>query len=296
MKKMTNLDYLSDYNFLEECTRFVEDRKRDKIKRFTRYNKNLPGPLFKLRCAANERKTTLRFLLQNFTKHNLNTSYYNGKEKIIYWRVEWIFTNAGNLKYVDDCCNENLKISELLGKYLEANESMDTTLKKNLEYYQSRGLAGVKVLLKAEGVKKCKNRFFPLDCKISLKENLAKRTLVEFPTIYIIFDDIIKEFDVIDTDDDIEAETKTYIDSVYKREVPINHKTEEEVSKHMENLVIEKKRADRKKKREERQKEPHNLLFMDENLWDELSSDTDDGNVTEEEEICSPKRIKTEKV
>lgn len=292
MKKMTNLDYLSDYNFLEECTRFVEDRKRDKIKRFTRYNKNLPAQLFKLRCAANERKTTLRFLLQNFTKHKINTSYFNGREKIIYWRVEWIFTNAGSLKYVDDACNENTKLSDLLGKYLEANESMDTTLKKNLEYYQSRGLAGVKVLLKAEGVKKCKNRFFQLDCKMSLKENLAKRTLVEFPIIYVIFDDIIKEFDVIDTDDDIDAETKSYVDSIYKKDEPQAMKVDEDVTKDMEKLVIEKKRAERKKKREERQKEPHNLLFMDEGLWDELSSDTDEGNITEEEEFCSPKRVK----
>ncbi|XP_050092866.1 box C/D snoRNA protein 1 isoform X2 [Anopheles aquasalis] len=33
--KMTKMDIMNDYYFLEECTRFVEDQKRDNKKRFT---------------------------------------------------------------------------------------------------------------------------------------------------------------------------------------------------------------------------------------------------------------------
>lgn len=82
IRNMTKMDFLSDYTFLEEATRYVADRKRDPLKRFTRYNKNLPAHKFKLRCAAHDRKTSLRFLLALFSKHTANTSFYDWKAKV----------------------------------------------------------------------------------------------------------------------------------------------------------------------------------------------------------------------
>lgn len=308
LKKMTKTDMMSDYYFLEECTRFVSDRKRDKNKRFTRYNKSLPPSLFRLRCAARDRGTTLRFLLQNFTKHQRNTSQLNFKTSVIHWRVEWCFPNAEGLVFSDERCDEEEKLYVLLDKYLEAGNGEDFAGKSKLEFYQSRGMNQVRVLLKAEGIKRCKNRFFELEPKKSLKDNLKGKTIVEYPTIYVIFKEASDGFDVIDSDEDVEAEAMMYqrhLDDEYgrprapfKKEAPEVGERESRVLEGIDKLEIAKKREDRKKKREAASVEPANLLFSDESLWNQYSSDSD-GQMTEEEgdpekKVFSPKRIKTE--
>ena len=202
IKDMTNIDFMSDYTFLEQCTRYVSDRKSDKLKHHTRFNKNLPAHMFKLRCAAHERKINLKFLLKIFTKHNVNTTFYDWKEKIIHWRIEWIFSHAQNVKFVDERCSEHDSLNKLLTKYLTApTEPTDSSIliNKHLEYYQSKDQNELQVLLKAEGVKGCKRRFFAMDMAKTLKDNLAGKTIVEFPIMYVVYKDITSEFNVIDS-------------------------------------------------------------------------------------------------
>ncbi|XP_055630523.1 box C/D snoRNA protein 1 [Toxorhynchites rutilus septentrionalis] len=308
MKKMSKMDMMNDYYFLEECTRYVDERKRDKIKRITRYNKNLPPSLFRLRCAARDRGTKLRFLLQNFSKHQRNTSQLNFKTLVIHWRLEWCFPNAEGLVFVDERCDENEKLYVLLNKYLDATCGGDIPGKNKLEYYQSRGLNQIRVLLKAEDVKRCKNRFFELQPKMSLKENLKGKTIVEYPTIYVIFKESCDGFDVIESDEDVEAEAKLYrkyLDDQYgyhgartKKEEPEGRERNLQLLEGIDKLTIAKKREERKKRKELSEVEPANLLFSDESLWNQYSSDSG-GQETEEEmdtvneESFSPKRIKT---
>lgn len=122
---------------------------------------------------------------------------------MIHWRVEWIFPNAGNVKFCDNRCDERVTLLELLAKYCDhqpANPDQTDLMRKHLEFYQARGgPAQMRILLKAEGVKKCQNRFFELDVERTLGENLAGKTIVEFPTIYVVYDDVVKEFDLIDS-------------------------------------------------------------------------------------------------
>lgn len=306
LRKMTKMDMMSDYYFLEEATRFVDDRKRDKIKRFTRYNKNLPPQLFRLRCAARDRGTAIRFLLPNFTRNQQNTTQLNFKTGIIHWRLEWNFPNAEGLVFTDDRCDENEKLYVLLNKYMDATNGIDFPGKNKLEFYQSRGLNQLKVLLKAEGIKRSRNRFFELDPKHSLKEAFKGKTIVEFPALYVLFKESTDGFDVIESDEDVEAETKMYqkyLDDNYgyhRKNVKQEGDPEgcsKEVLAGIDKLEIARKREVRRKKREAASVEPANLLFSDESLWNQYSSDSEDGQVTEEEEdgeMQSPKRIKTE--
>lgn len=196
---MTQLDFMSDYHFLEECTRYVADRKRDKIKKYTIYNKELPTHLFRLRAAANQRKTTLRFLLSNFTKHRINTTKLDFRKQIIYWKVEWNFPNVGEstLTFFDDVCAEGDTIGSLLEKYLNPESEVDIPGRKQLEYYQGKGVDALRILLKAEGVRKSSNRYYELDYRLSLRENLAGKTIVEFPVIAVVFEEVAQELDII---------------------------------------------------------------------------------------------------
>lgn len=288
LKKMTKMDFMSDYYFLEECTRFVEDRKHDRIKRYTRYNKILPTDLFRLRNAAANRNITVRFLLENFSRRKENTSFLDWKKNIIYWRVDWVFLNAESLLFVDKKCCEDDTLETLLDKYVNEQNPEVVPMKKCLEYYQSEGIANLIILLKAEGVKRSRNRFFRLDYTKSLKENLAGKVLVEYPCIHIAYDKDILDSDIIESDDDLEADKNAYQKTMDKL---VRKETTEKSQEAIEKELIEKKRAERRLKREKLELEPSNYLFSDEKLWDEISSssDSETGNVTEEEEVpgCS---------
>lgn len=299
---------MSDYNFLEECTRFVEARKCDKLKKFSRYNKNLPTQLYRLRNAGLERKITIKFLLDNFTRRINNTTYYDYNKKEIYWRIEWIFPNAENLKFIDEKLNENENLSKILEKYLNPNENSVNPSLKYLEFYQSRGISNLKILLKSEGIRKCSNRFYELDIKKNLKENFENKIIVEYPIIYIIFNDITdNNYELIDSDDDIETETKEHQNNInefnkkIKNEIVDQCSTknlkrfDKELQENLERLQIAKKQKERKKRRMEYDQEPQNYLFANEKMWDLMSSsDEDDGNVTEEEDNVACKKIKEE--
>lgn len=306
IRKMTKMDFMNDYYFLEECTRYVEDRKTDSIKHYTRYNKELPPHLHKLRGAAASRKTKLRFLLLNFTRHKENTTFYNWREKCIYWRIEWVFTNACNAQFADERCSENEPLFELLNKYVHASSQI-----KGLEYYQSVGAFGLKVLLKSEGIKRCRSRFYALDCAKTLRENLAGKTLVEYPCIYVSYEQQSLAFDIIESgklnvdfmctsisiyshsvDEDIAEETKKYnieLENLRREQLGKNNPKEnivdatdalrvDEDAKKLQEVLKEKRHEERKRKREEFESMPNNFLFTDQKLMDILSSSSEEDN------------------
>lgn len=194
MKNISESDLMHDYVFLENCTNYTMARKRDKIKRITAYHRTLPAQLNKLKVAAQERSITLQFLLQNFEKHKSNSTFYDWQTKIIHWRVEWRFLNANNRKCVDARCSEHETIVNLASKYFHPNDEYT-----DLEYYRSKGLTNVRFLLKAEGVRCSRNRYYALDRDNTLAENLRRRTVVEFPVITVVYDTDCNGFDIIDS-------------------------------------------------------------------------------------------------
>lgn len=189
VRKMTENDFMSDYHFLEEATRFVELQKRNQIA--SRNQSSLPQKKHKLRNACCKRKTFIKFFKNTFSKSLENTSYYQQKTNKILWHIEWIFPNLDNLKISMKHCDEEVALGELLIKLFE------TEKREQLEYYQSKGVGNLSMLLKAESVKNCKNRFFSLDCSKSLKQNLASKTIIEFPTVHVTYDN--HDYDVIES-------------------------------------------------------------------------------------------------
>lgn len=98
--------------------------------------------------AARKRGTVLQFLAQNFSRNSINTTKYIFKTGTIYWRIEWLFPNAvpDLVKFSDDKCCENSKLSELMDKYVNLDAVFDGSTA--LSYYKAAGLRGVTVLLK----------------------------------------------------------------------------------------------------------------------------------------------------
>ncbi|XP_047029794.1 box C/D snoRNA protein 1 [Helicoverpa zea] len=208
MKDFTDTDLLSDYRLLEECARFVYGVKIDEKKKYTRIDKDLPIYLYKLKMAARKRGTVLQFLSHNFSRHKANTTRYNNKMNIINWRVEWVFPNVESepLKFVDERCAEQKRLSELLDKYLNP-DALPFEGSKALTFYKAAGFSGVKILLRAEKVKGSARKFFELDPTESLAENLSGKCIVEFPIIFVVLKDHAYNFEIITPEDEFEEET-----------------------------------------------------------------------------------------
>ncbi|KAL0274999.1 UNVERIFIED_CONTAM: hypothetical protein PYX00_002993 [Menopon gallinae] len=201
LSKFTNLTLLSDYRFLEDVSRAIDNCKRNPMKKCTRFKRPLPPHLWRLRTSALKRKTTVHFLPQHFTRHKENTTHLNFKSGVIYWKLELIFPQGDNVKInLEKCCEED-RLSSVLSQLLDYEKCPDL-YKNHLKFYHACGMSGIEVLLKAENVK-CTGSFFLLDLSLTLKENFEKMVLVEHPILYVILRDHKDEYTILDPDLDI---------------------------------------------------------------------------------------------
>nr|CAD7428052.1 unnamed protein product [Timema monikensis] len=182
LSKFTNMDLQSDYMLLEEMTR---------------------NHLFKLKAATSSRYIRWHFLPRNFSRHKDNTTYLDWKTNIIWWRVEWIFPQGNNIKCVDERLGENVRIGSHVNKYLDP-AVCDLSLREHLQFYQSAGLSGVHLMLKAEKVPKVGVWYYELDPALTLKENLAGKCVIEFPTVYVVLEHHKHLFETLDSDEEFE--------------------------------------------------------------------------------------------
>uniref|UniRef100_A0A182TGI7 Box C/D snoRNA protein 1 n=1 Tax=Anopheles melas TaxID=34690 RepID=A0A182TGI7_9DIPT len=201
--KMTKMDLMNDYYFLEDCTKFVQDRKRDQRKRFTYHKKNLPIHMMRLQQAALDRGIVLKFMFQNSSKRQKNTSYLDFKTEKIFWRIEWCFPQTNeNYVYIDKHICEDSKLCDIVDTYLQPSSKHIIPGVDKLANYQARGVVGVSLLLKAEGVQKCYDRVTLMNIHDTLRDSLRDKTIVEYPTIYVVLNDQLDQFHIIDSDDD----------------------------------------------------------------------------------------------
>lgn len=206
MAKFDSLAVLSDYRFLEDISKTVDNCKRNPLKRFTRYNNPLPPHLYRLKTEAMKRKTRIQFLPQHFTRRRENTTFLHFASHIIYWKVEFVFPQAGNIKIIEGKCDEDDRLSTILSKYIEFENCPDL-YKSHLKFYHSCGLAGLEVLLQAENVTPSPS-FFVFDMHSTLKENLENRLVIEHPVLYIIQKSHKGEYNILDLDLELQVEHK----------------------------------------------------------------------------------------
>ncbi|XP_070500506.1 box C/D snoRNA protein 1 [Chironomus tepperi] len=216
VKKMTPMDFMNDYYFLEEATRFTKEIKTNwKVK----CTKKLSNKFIKLKKAANQRNIKLFLLNSSLNKRKKNLSFYDPKADSIIWHVELNFTNADfktRLKV-----NENTKIVDSIQSIIDKDEN------KKLEFYKAQGMSRLKVLLKAEGLKRNQNRYFDLNIKKSLKSNLSGKVVIEYPSISVVMDHCTDGYELIMSDDEtIQAEQKEFVktlqEEVFTRKVGEN--------------------------------------------------------------------------
>lgn len=191
---------MNDYYFLEEATRFTKEIKCNKsVQNPSRLNLRF----IRLRKEAHKRNVRFYFLNNGSTKRKRNQSMFKAKEQAIYWLVESVFINAGNIKF-NKKFSENTKVHEVVQTMLDFES--DPQRAKQLDFYKAEGVNKLRVFLKAEGLQNCGNRYYEMNLRKSLKANLSGKIIIEYPTLHIVslcynhYNHSADDYDVIPSD------------------------------------------------------------------------------------------------
>lgn len=189
LKQMTTMDFMNDYYFLEEATKFTKEIKSNvTVKTPNRVNMRFS----KLKREANHRNIKLYFINKGLTKRNKNQSSFKAQIQTIFWFVEFVFPNASSFVRHKKF-NENTKIRDILQDILNEDD-------RQLDFYRAEGVSKLRVLLKAEGLKNCNSRFYEMNPKKSLNANLKGKIIIEYPTVHVLMEHSAENFDIIPSD------------------------------------------------------------------------------------------------
>jgi len=214
LQKFTDMDVVNDFRLLEDVSFQVDKCKRDKLKRSTRQGTEtmiapkLNRHLQKLQIQAKHRKCCLKILPPHFTRRKENSSFFDGKNRMIKWHMVLKFINIDK-KISLSAVSETTKLWQILSDFVEFKSADDPT--DPFQIYRSVSYGGISLLLKSEALDPTGDtkQFHPLDMRRSIKSNLADKTIVEHPVIYVIFksdEHMFREDDIVDDSEKKQSE------------------------------------------------------------------------------------------
>ncbi|XP_014682037.1 PREDICTED: box C/D snoRNA protein 1-like [Priapulus caudatus] len=185
---MGDLTLLSDYRFLEEVDRTVDNGVRSEQARRRDYT------LFmhKMTQKARIRGIDLRLMPSSFSRRRGNATFYHARADAFFWQLELVFPAAGAAAgFTERKLHESTHLSDVLGKYLGTAADMELSGRLRAAYGDRRP-ADVVVLMAAEGAQR--QRYHRLAVSHSLAENLRGKTVVEFPKLYVVLPQCAHEY------------------------------------------------------------------------------------------------------
>ncbi|KAI8518397.1 Box C/D snoRNA protein 1 [Branchiostoma belcheri] len=193
VKEFTERHLLSDYRFLEEVDRRVDNANRD-VQAHKRTNNKFMNLL---RSKARQSGVTLKLLPAGFTRRRQNTTQFNRKFQMMNWRVEWSFPLSDlEAFYSDKWVPEDTVLKTALEKYVDP-EKANPVVRLRLKTYCSRELSHIHLLMKVEERRANSVRYDELDADMTLKENLRGKVVVEFPTILVVLREQMHKYKLV---------------------------------------------------------------------------------------------------
>ncbi|XP_076026325.1 box C/D snoRNA protein 1 [Genypterus blacodes] len=188
LSQFDEMALLNDYRLLEDTGRFADGANRDSLIRAPRVN-------FHARLLINNARKmniTLRLLPNTFTKSRENSTFFYKKEQQFLWHLKLVFpqSNAGfSRRRVAD----TQTLEEILSSYIHPTES-DPVTRQKLKMYAQAPFDDVRVFMKAEGRKANSTRYYKLDMKKSLRDNLSYKVLIEYPVLHVVLRDYSQDY------------------------------------------------------------------------------------------------------
>uniref|UniRef100_A0A146MHR1 Box C/D snoRNA protein 1 n=1 Tax=Lygus hesperus TaxID=30085 RepID=A0A146MHR1_LYGHE len=197
LHKLSNLDILSDYRLLEETNRAVDSAKKTNVKLL-----NMNGKYFHNRkkaqsmiTGARKKEVGLKLLPPNFTDHKNNSTYFNHKNNEFLWKIKLKFLQAEDFEVVEHRVPDGLILGDLVAKYFDPAKFDDSKLKGKLAPYHNREIHRVEILLPAEGVPG--KKFFLMNPKETIADNLKYKNIIEHPTFHVILDENLPNYNIV---------------------------------------------------------------------------------------------------
>jgi len=185
----------------------------------------LPMALKKLVAEANSRGITLRLMPRGMTRRRVNTTFYAYKTQKFYWRIEWIFnTHLGKekeIKLMDERVDDGTLLSEALSNRIGAitvttnqgESDLDTSQRKalrtKLDTYLEVDSSELIILLPILYTPASQQQYHQLDQQLTVQHNLKGKTLIEFPTLYVVTKEQLPHFTIIPFEQDSQPTTET---------------------------------------------------------------------------------------
>ncbi|XP_071802200.1 box C/D snoRNA protein 1-like [Asterias amurensis] len=197
IKNFTDRHLLNDYRFLEDVDRKAYSAVTDEASKQHQYTNKYQ----QLSRNCKSRKVWLSLLPPVFSRHKENTSYFQRKEKTIYWRVHWKFPQS-DAEFVNKSVSEKLPLIEILASYLDPVKG-DPVRRQRLKRYCQEGLDNLRLFMKDEGRPANSVRYHELDVKDTLCGNLTYKSVIEFPTIHVVLREFADSYTIKSKDHEI---------------------------------------------------------------------------------------------
>lgn len=172
--KRAELSYkilVSDYKLLEEIER-VDDVARRSEPPVPR--KQLPAYLKSLVYQAKCRGVTLQLVAPGMKRRKDNTTRYDGKSKVLQWRVEWRFQSSDSGDIVQISHTSRMPESDSIQKALDIH----------LNQKESNDIG--RVYMNQEGVPANEACVYLVDTSQPLAEFLKGKYIIEYPIFHVI--------------------------------------------------------------------------------------------------------------
>ncbi|KAF6204699.1 hypothetical protein GE061_018860 [Apolygus lucorum] len=197
LSKLSNLEILSDYRLLEETNRAVDSAKKTNVELLS-----MGGKYFQNRrkaqsliTGARKKEVGLKLLPPSFTDHKNNSTCFNHKNNEFLWKIKLKFPQAEDFEVVEHKVPDGSILGDLIAKYLDPAKFEDSKFRGKLSLYLNREIHRVEILLPAEGVPG--KKFFLMNPKETIADNLKYKNIIENPTFHVILDENLPDFYIV---------------------------------------------------------------------------------------------------
>lgn len=229
--EFSEIDLLNDYRFLEEQSLLVDSSQRNLNTQDALVNKGCSGFYENLRkFLHNEFNINLKIMPAQSTRHLNNKTKFTRITRMVSWPLEFIFHENDSknsikihTKNVLFSSQEPLRnvLFTFYDKYKEElfnSCSVKCTLvEKNPmslyasfgSFFENRNFDGLYVLFRIDDLEKKQKYFMKFNLDENLEILLRDKTIIEYPTLYVVKKDNLKDF-LIKTEEKDEKDILKY--------------------------------------------------------------------------------------
>ncbi len=207
------LDLLSDYRFLEEQSLLVDTSHRNLVAQDSLVNKSANGFFENLRkFLNNEFNICLRIMPSQSSRHLSNKTKFNRSTKMVSWSMELIFhsdhndiikINTKNILFSSkNSLKEGLinfydKYKNELIESAASNSSLVNPMSLYASfntYFENNNFQELNILFRIDDYEKKEKYFIELNLNDSLEQLFRDKTIIEYPTLYIVKSNCLHEY------------------------------------------------------------------------------------------------------